>query len=61
MLRIYRFFKGFVKIKVSGEKPECIINLCMSEGYSVWDIERGNDGLVISISANDYIKLFYLL
>jgi len=60
MLRIYRFFKGFVKIKVSGEKPECIINLCMSEGYSVWDIERGNDGLVISILANDYIKLFSL-
>ena len=60
MLRIYRFALGYLKIKVFGERPEGIINLCMKEGLSIWGIERFDDYIIISISSTDYLRLFSL-
>jgi similar to stage IV sporulation protein len=60
MLRIYRFALGYLKIKVFGERPEGIINLCMKEGLSIWGIERFDDYIIISISTTDYLRLFSL-
>ena len=60
MIRIYRFVKGYLKIKVFGEKPEIIINLCMNEGLSIWGVERKGDCIILTILSEDYLKLFSL-
>lgn len=57
LLRIYNFFKGYIKIEVSGFSVERFVNLATYNGIYLWDIKRSNNGAIIKVS----IKGFKLL
>ncbi len=60
MIGIYRLIIGYIRIKISGERPESLINACFSESISIWKITRRKDSIILNISASDYIKIFHL-
>ena len=57
MLSFYRFLLGYVRIFVFGVAPERFINYCASNGISVWNIKRKNDGIYLNIGLSDYKNL----
>lgn len=58
MDNISQYFKGKVKIKISGQSPERFINLCLVHKIPLASIVRvGERTLVISLAAQDVKKL----
>ncbi len=46
MAKILAFFRGYIKVEISGRYPERLINICAARGVFLWDISRGNNGVV---------------
>lgn len=57
MVGIYRFCFGYVKILISGESPERMINQFVKRGVSVWGLKRRSGGISCYISATDFLSL----
>lgn len=60
LLDFYRYFKGYVRVRISGDGAERFINICVSENISVWSILRIKDSIVLNLAAADYRKLLSL-
>ena len=39
MLWLYRFFNGYVKVKIEGDFPERLINKCVKSSIILWNIK----------------------
>lgn len=51
----WRYFRGYINIKVEGYFIERFLNLCMNRGIEVWNIKRINDAeLTVNIKYKDY-------
>lgn len=46
ILCIINFFKGFVKIHITGKYTERFINICAKRNIYIWNIKRKADGLL---------------
>ncbi len=57
ILKIYRFFTGKVKVSVSGDFVERILNLCAYNGISVWGIRKHNNRLTLYMSVSDFKRM----
>lgn len=57
MLRIIRFFKGFLIIGFSGENAEKILNLCSVNGIVLWNTRCRKGYITTCISIKDFKKL----
>lgn len=57
ILKLYRFIKGFITIKVSGGFPERFLNLCNKEKLYVWDVVYENNFISLKIYCRDFRKL----
>ncbi len=44
ILSIINFFKGYVKILISGKHAERFINICAKRNIYIWNIKRKNEG-----------------
>ncbi len=60
-LRLYRFFSGKVKVCVSGEFAERILNLCAHNGISVWGIRKKNGKITLFMSVRDFRAIRYVI
>ena len=61
MVRLLKYCKGYLRIKVCGLSPERLINLCGNRNILLWDLCRCNDEYVMFISIDDYRCLRPLL
>lgn len=57
ILKFFRFFNGFVRVKVTGTYPERIINICYKNSLTVWGIKKKNGELFFNILSKDFKAL----
>lgn len=57
MLNIFRYMKGFLRIRVSGFSPERFMNLCCSHGILLWEILPCKDFYEMNISLSQFYRL----
>lgn len=58
MIGLFRFFRGYLRIKVWGYSPERFMNLCCNHNILLWDIEKcGSESYQMNISLNGYFQL----
>ena len=50
MIRFFRYWKGYLKIKVWGFAPERMINLCSNRNIMLWNIVKEQDYYTMYIS-----------
>ena len=58
MLLLYRFFSGFLKIKIMGDFPERLINKCVKNNIVLWNIKYLKNAIVFKVSIKDFKKIF---
>ncbi len=56
IINLYRYLFGYVNLKISGNFPERILNLCAQNKIVVWDIFRSRDSVKISVMVRDFKK-----
>lgn len=54
LLRLIRFFRGFVTFKIIGRFPERFINLSLKNGIGIFDAEPKNGAIFASMVISDY-------
>lgn len=54
---IYNYLTGYVRVRVNGSKPERLINLCLSSGFPIWDVEVIDGQVQFSTSLSHYKKI----
>ncbi len=54
MLKILRFFTGFVRFKAYGGFGERFINLCSFYGVVLWDVEADGENIIASTTIEGY-------
>lgn len=57
MVGIIRYFKGYVKIRVSGFSPERFMNLCGNHGILLWNVKRDRKEYTMFIHLSDIWEL----
>lgn len=58
---IWRYFKGYLLIKIEGGSPERFINMCVYHHISLWDLESGLDSFTFKISIKELKQLTPIL
>lgn len=58
MIGLFRFFRGFLRIKVCGYSPERFMNLCCNHNILLWDIEKcGEDEYCMNIGLGGFFQI----
>ncbi len=58
MIGLFRFFQGYLRIRVWGFSPERFMNLCCNHNILLWDIEKcGSESYSMNISLNGYFQI----
>lgn len=57
MIKVIRYLKGYLAIKVSGFSPERFMNLCSHHNIFLWDIENHKDYYTMKISLKGFYRL----
>ncbi|MBE6776151.1 MAG: hypothetical protein E7543_08190 [Ruminococcaceae bacterium] len=54
---LLRYIRGYVRVCASGGFPERFLNLCYSQGISLWDVCLHGDKLTFCVSRDRFIRL----
>lgn len=54
LLRIIRFFKGWVRFGISGMSPERFLNLTSQRGIILWEAHPSKNGIEACMTVKDY-------
>lgn len=58
MQRLYEFFRGTLRMEISGECPEKLLNACAFRGMQFWDCEPRDDyTMEMTIYTEDFNKI----
>lgn len=57
MLKIIKFFRGYLYVRLSGYSPERFFNLCGNAGIVLWNIEPGEGDYHFCISLQAFRRL----
>ena len=57
LTRLFKYIRGYVKIKIEGYSPERLLNLCNANQILVWGIEKKEQSFEMYVSVSDYKKL----
>ena len=57
LLSIYRYIKGYLKIRVIGYSPERFLNACSYRGIYIWGITPSNGAYDMYITVSGFHKL----
>ena len=60
MLWLFRYVRGFLKVGISGEYKEFLINRAMKNGIFLWDLSFGQNEITAHIGIKDFKYLFHL-
>ena len=61
MIKLLKYLRGYLRIRVWGFSPERFMNLCSNRGILLWDIVREGDIYYMSISLKGFWELKPLL
>jgi len=54
---ILDYLRGYVHVEVRGKNPERLINLCLSSGFPIWDIDAVDGKVEFSTSLSRYKEI----
>lgn len=57
MVNNFRFFKGYVKIHISGDEVARFMNLCCNHNICLWDIIHEQNGVNMNMYCRDFLKI----
>ncbi len=57
MIEIFRYFKGFVRISVTGDMSARFLGECLKEGITVWNILKADSSIFFSVYMCDYKRI----
>ena len=57
IVKLIKYFRGYVRVKVEGYAPERLLNLCNANGLLIWDVENKGQFYKLCIGVKDYHKL----
>lgn len=57
LVRLIKYLRGYVKIRVEGYSPERFLNLCNVHKILVWDVENQGFACSLCVSVKDYKKM----
>lgn len=57
MERVWRFIKGYVRIRLSSREPERFLNLCAARKILIWKILRRENAYELYLSLKDFFRL----
>lgn len=57
LLRFANYFRGSVRIRISGPFPEKFINLCLARDIFLWGIFRDDGDLIAFIRLADFLRI----
>lgn len=57
MVRLLKYLRGYVRIRVWGFSPERFMNLCSNRGILLWDIVRKGDTYSMCINLGNFWEL----
>lgn len=60
LLRLIRFFRGYVSFQVIGRFPERFVNICVRRGYFVFDAISDSQGFFCCLLLCDYKQIRYI-
>jgi similar to stage IV sporulation protein len=57
LLKLFRWFRGYLLIRMKGQSPERFINLCSNRFIYIWDLKHVNSTYEFKIMLKDYYNL----
>ena len=57
LLRLLRFFRGWVSFTVSGKYPERFLNITARKNIRLWDVQRKDGGFTACMYRSDYRRI----
>lgn len=57
LIRLIKYLRGYVKIRVEGYSPERFLNLCNVHRILVWGVENQGSAYELFVSVKDYKKM----
>lgn len=54
LIRLFKYLKGYVKIRVEGYSPERFLNICNANGILLWGVEKDDKYYVMYMAAKDF-------
>ena len=57
LVRLLKYLKGYVKIRVEGYSPERFFNLCNVHGILLWGVEHKENTFELFVCVKDYKKM----
>lgn len=55
--KIFKFQSGYVIIEIVGKNKERFVNMCLTNGFGIWDVTPTENGLVMKILNTDFVKI----
>lgn len=57
LIKLIRWFTGYLLVKIKGYSPERFINLCSSRNILIWNLAKREDGYEFYIGLNGFRKI----
>lgn len=57
MRGLWRFYTGYLKVRLTGYSPERFFNLCRSAGLTLWNLQKEADGYVFFLLLSDFYQI----
>lgn len=57
LIRLFRWLRGYLLIKMKGQSPERFINLCSNRYIYIWNLNNVDGNYECNIMLKDYLKL----
>lgn len=57
LVRLFKYLRGYVKIRVEGYSPERLLNLCNAHKILLWDVENQELIYEMYVSVKDYKRM----
>ena len=54
---LFRYLKGYVKIRITGYSPERFLNMCCFHGIRIWELKSVGNAYEMYISLAGFRKL----
>ena len=57
LIWLFRYLKGYVRIRIRGYSPERFLNLCKARGIVLWDLQNMENEYEMNLSIRDFRKI----
>lgn len=57
----FRYFRGYLQIRIRGYGATRFMNICSQKGIRLWDIVKEEDGYCLCMAISDFRKIAYIV